>query len=521
MSDFVVDIKNLSISAGSNSLVCSSDFNVRFGEIVGLFGDSGSGKSVFSLFLLGLLNRSVFKCSADRAFVFKKQKKPFFNLLNKKKSDWNDFRLRFISLVFQDPATSLNPVLTCGQQLSEVFYLLKKGNLKKNCLVVLKEVGIANPEKVFNSFPHELSGGQKQRVVIAIALASEPVLLIADEPTTSLDPSVQKEVLDLILSLKKTRNLSVVLISHNLDLINFYSDRVIVFKDRFFVENKPNKPMEHLVSLNKILKKIREKKIDTSFSLSNFNLNNSLLLKKLKLFDLKNVSLSYVKNNKKFTALKNINLKISGGDCLGIVGGSGSGKTTLGRILCGIEKNYSGDFYYNDSVFSLLSSVQMVYQDPFLTFNPKYTVGDSVNEIIKLYKTNTSDKELFKFVSLDTSLINRFPHELSGGQKQRVSIARVLASNPKIIVFDESISALDIETQFSILNLIYFINKKLNITVIFISHDINSIYYLCDKIIVLKKGLIIDSFKTKNLFSNNRKYYTKLLISDSNFKKNV
>ena len=213
------------------------------------------------------------------------------------------------------------------------------------------------------------------------------------------------------------------------------------------------------------------------------NLTNSLLFKNLKLFDLKNVSLSYGFGKKNFTALKNINLKINGGDCLGVVGGSGSGKTSLGRILCGIEQSYSGDFSYDSSKFSLVNSAQMVYQDPFLSFNPKYTVGDSVNEIIKLYKTNLSVKNLFKFVSLDTKLINRFPHELSGGQKQRVSIARVLASNPKIIVFDESISALDIETQFSILNLIYFINKKLSITVVFISHDINSVYFLCEKLL--------------------------------------
>ena len=521
MSNLVLDIKNLSISANNNSLVYNSDFSVHFGEVVGLFGESGSGKSVFSLFLLGLLNRDVFNYSADQAFVFRKNKNPFFNLLTEKKSDWINFRRHFISLVFQDPATSLNPVLTCGQQLGEVFYLLKKPDLKKNCLLLLKEVGINNPEKVFNAFPHELSGGQKQRVVIAIALASEPALLVADEPTTSLDPSVQKEVLDLLLSLKKSRDLSVILISHNLDLINFYSDRVVVFKDRGFIENKINKPVDHIVYLNNILNKIRTKKFDNSFSLKKLNLTNSLFFKNLKLFDLKNVSLSYGFGKKEFTALKNINLKINGGDCLGVVGGSGSGKTSLGRILCGIEQSYSGDFSYDSSKFSLVNSAQMVYQDPFLSFNPKYTVGDSVNEIIKLYKTNLSVKNLFKFVSLDTKLINRFPHELSGGQKQRVSIARVLASNPKIIVFDESISALDIETQFSILKLIYFINKKLSITVVFISHDINSVYFLCEKIIVLKKGFIIDSFKTKNLFSSNRKHYTKLLISDSNFKKNV
>jgi len=222
---------------------------------------------------------------------------------------------------------------------------------------------------------------------------------------------------------------------------------------------------------------------------------------------------SVLRNKKR----KNISFSFKHGGCLGVVGGSGSGKTTLGRVLCGLEKNYSGSFFFPKKEGFIVNNVQMVYQDSYYSFNPKYTVGDSVSEIISLYNSGCSVDTLFNIVSLDVSLKNYFPHELSGGQKQRVSIARALASNPGVIVFDESISALDLGVQFSILELIRFINCKLGVSVVFISHDINSVYYLCSEIAVLKNGSIVDFFKTNKLFSSTRKNYTKSLISDSNF----
>ena len=235
------------------------------------------------------------------------------------------------------------------------------------------------------------------------------------------------------------------------------------------------------------------------------------------MFEFKNLSVSFLKRGVSFFALKNISFKVLGGDCFGVVGGSGSGKTTLGRVVSGLHKKYTGLFnFFGGDVF-LKKNVQVVYQDPFSSFNPKYTVGNSVSEIIKLYKTNYTVSELFKIVSLKEDYINRYPHELSGGQKQRVSIARVLASNPSVIVFDESLSALDIKTQYSILELIRFINCFLGITVVFISHDINSIYYLCNSIVVLNKGKVVDFFKGSDLFLKKRKKYTKKLILDSNF----
>ena len=245
------------------------------------------------------------------------------------------------------------------------------------------------------------------------------------------------------------------------------------------------------------------------YSLSNKKLKNKTV------FVLENLSVCFKKHKSSFYGLKNVCLSLGQSDVLGVVGGSGSGKTTLGRVLCGLEKNYSGSF--SASGLFLKNSVQMVYQDPFSSFNPKHTVGSSVLEVVDVFKSNHSVLNLFKVVGLDSSFINRFPHELSGGEKQRVSIARVLASNPRVIVFDESLSALDTETQYSLLNLIYFINIIFNIAVVFISHDINSVSFLCKKIIVFRDGKIVDSFLNKNMFSKNRNFYTKKLINDALF----
>ena len=233
------------------------------------------------------------------------------------------------------------------------------------------------------------------------------------------------------------------------------------------------------------------------------------------LFVLKNVSVFFGPKRVGFFALKNISLSLRGGDVLGVLGGSGSGKTTLGRVLCGIEKSYSGTFSFPKEKGFLKSSVQMVYQDPYSSFNPKHTVGDSVREVIDLYGGSFSVDELFGFVELEKDLAHRYPHQLSGGQKQRVSIARVLATEPRVIVFDESLSALDIETQYSILKLIRFININFYISVVFISHNISSVYYLCNRMIVLKSGEIVDSFGVDDLFLKNRSSYTKEFIKNS------
>tara|TARA_B100000530_G_scaffold314671_1_gene243822 strand:+ start:771 stop:2321 length:1551 start_codon:yes stop_codon:yes gene_type:complete len=511
----LLEISNLSIFNDEESLVDGSDFSVDFGEVVGLFGESGSGKSVFSLFLLGLLDPGVFGFSFDSgAFNFSSGA---FNLSSKNLADWLMVRKNSVSMIFQDPTTVLNPTMTCGKQIEEACFNIPLSDRFNYCLKLLSEVNILDCEKTYFSFPHQLSGGQKQRVVIAIALASEPEFLIADEPTTSLDPSTQRSVLDLVLSLKKSRSFGVVLISHDLNLIKYYCDRVYVFKNSRFLSFSDKSAEPYVSVLEKTLLKIKNRK-RSGFSIENIGFyKNPISSVGDSVFNIKNLSVSFSKKNSLFFALKKISINVSFGDCLGVVGCSGSGKTTLGRVLCGLQKNYSGSFIFPGEGSFLKDSVQMVYQDPFSSFNPKHTIKDSVVEVIKLYKTKYSVSDLFNLVSLNYSLAERFPHELSGGQKQRASIARVLASNPSVIVFDESLSALDIKVQFSILELIRFINSVLGITVVFVSHDINSVYYLCNKVVVLNGGEIIDYFKGSDLFLEKRSSYTKKLIVDSNF----
>tara|TARA_Y100000589_G_scaffold87144_2_gene81220 strand:- start:11062 stop:12606 length:1545 start_codon:yes stop_codon:yes gene_type:complete len=508
----LLNINNLSVFLKNSTLIKSASFELFRGDSVGLLGDSGVGKSVFSLFLLGLLNPSVFSISANNASFFLDDFS--FDFLTKRKKTWDFFRANYISLIFQDPSSSLNPTICCGQQVLEVFHKTKNPpKNKKNAVIDLfKEVGFNDCEKVFFSYPHELSGGQKQRVVIAIALASNPSLIIADEPTTSLDPYAQKKILDLLLRIKKTRSIGVILISHNIELVKYFCDYIYVFSDYSFFKKESDIYKNYFFNRSVFFKKILNKNYIPLSHYKNITTNKKNTVKEI-CFSFKNLKFTYLKKNISFLALNNISFLFNTYDILGVVGGSGSGKTTLGRIVSGIEKNFVCDSFF--SLYNINTSSHMVYQDAFSSFNPKFTVGESVLEICKLYKSNFSVSFLFKLVELNDSFIKKYPHELSGGEKQRISIARVLASNPKIIVFDESLSALDTENQYSILNLIRALNKKLNITIVFISHDIFSVSFLCNKIIVLDNGKIVDNFKKEDIFNKNRSSFTKKLISDS------
>ena len=501
MSAPILQFENLSIFNNKLCLLKNANFNIFSGSVVGLFGESGSGKSVFSFFIIGLLRLDVFTVSGDRA-VFSHDEY-FFDLFSKNEKAWNNYRKKYISLVFQDPTSSLNPVLTCGSQILEN----TENKNKKLCFSLLKEVGLNDFERIFYSFPHEISGGQRQRVVIAISLASNPKLLIADEPTTSLDPTTQREVLDLILKIKKNRDLSVLLISHNLELINYYCDNVYILKNSALNIKNNKSANKHIETIEKTLLKIKNKKHEKKRTTS----------QKETLLKLSNLSAFYIKKGYKKYILKNISFDFFSGEIIGLLGESGSGKTTLGRVLSGLHLNYEGGFFYPGNKDFFTKNVQMVYQDPFSSFNPKYSVGNSVSEIIKHCKSDYSIEQLFKLVNLDLNFKNKYPHELSGGQKQRVSIARAIASKPKFLIFDESVSGLDTITQFSIFKLIKNINSMLKMSIVFISHDLKSTNYVCEKIIVLKNKKINDFFSTNNLYSKNRSSYVKQLIKDSNF----
>ena len=358
----LLKIKNLNISTQKKELLKGGDFFVNSGEIVGLFGVSGSGKSVFSLFLMGFLNqKGVFFSKSDFARYFCTDFS--FDLSSSSLSSWSKFRSSEISMIFQDPATSLNPTIRCGNQIKEAFLINtshKKSSFKSFCVQLLSEVGIESPEKIINSYPHEISGGQKQRVVIAIALASKPRLLIADEPTTSLDPVTQRDVLDLLLTIKKTRKIGIVLISHNLDLLSFYCNRLYVYNNLSFSSSLSRGGRDYVNKRKLLLQKIKSnnyldfkddglnsviKKIKTNYSVCDF------------LLELKKISVVFKKNMKNFYAIKNISFLLKNNDVLGLVGGSGSGKTTLGRVLCGIENNFLGYYNKRDSVFKFAAKI--------------------------------------------------------------------------------------------------------------------------------------------------------------------
>ena len=514
----MLKILNLSIYKKNNNsiLLENVDFFVHSGKTTGLFGGSGSGKTIFSLFILGLINKKTFSVSGEKAFF--KHKNFSFDLFSKSDLDWLYFRKNYISLIFQDPSASLNPNMKCGKQIMEG--VSKSENIISACYSLLKEVEIKDYKRVFDSYPHELSGGQKQRVVIAIALASNPKILIADEPTTSLDPIIQKSILILIEKLKKTRKIGVILISHNLTLIKRFCDSIY-----FINKSSINRLAEfgdknnYFNKIKNILTKIKNKKLqNNSFVLKKNNKENLFYIKPGIILETIDLSLNYNKNNLRKLVLKNINIKLRVGEIIGLIGPSGCGKTSLGRILAGLNKNFSGKYNFPKNCSFLKKGIQMVYQDPFSSFNPKITIKQSISEIINTYKTNFSFNDLFSLVELDIKYLKSYPHELSGGQKQRVSIARALASNPSVLIFDESLSGLDLSTQYSLLNMIFNLKKILNISVVFISHDVNNIFYLCDNIYVLNNGEIIDNFKGKYLYKKTRSNFVKNFIRDYNFK---
>ena len=507
-----IEIDNLDISINKKQILKSAFFEINSGEIIGVFGDSGSGKSVFCFFIMGFLNKSVFKCSATSALFINNNYT--FDFTSSSESSWCDFRKKYISVIFQDPTTSLNPTIKCGHQMEEYFYITKNEKFSRNkCIDLLKEVGINNPQKIFNSYPHEISGGQKQRVVIALSLLKEPKILIADEPTTSLDPITQKNVLDLIVNISKKRKLAVLLISHNIELLELYCKNFYVYKHCKLFDFKTTTHKNHIKSKNLIQSKIRKKKFNSIFKKFDISNLKNIYSKSNFNISIKNLSVTFNKKNIKFKALDDINFNINNGENIGIAGGSGSGKTTLGRLLCGLESNFLGKFYKNIS----FDKIQLVYQDPYASFNPKVKIDNIINEIIKVNNSPFSSLELLQLVGLNTEYLNYFPSQLSGGEKQRLSIARVLASSPDLIIFDESLSGLDLDMKYTILNLIRDLNIYLKITIIFISHDLNSINFLCEKVYIIKDGKIIDNFKIKNLKSNERNPYTKELLNSNNF----
>jgi len=551
----LIDIDNLNVSIGKKSkiknLLKNISFNIKRNEIVGLIGESGSGKSLTSLCILRLLEKDKFNISGEISFENR-------SILNLNEKEIMRIRGSEISMIFQEPMSALNPTKKIGEQLFEVFKahsVFASEEAKKRINRLIIKVKLDNVKDLFNKYPHQISGGQKQRVMIIMALSLRPKLLIADEPTTALDVTIQKEIIDILKDLQKSENLSILFISHDLRLVSSVSDRILIMKDGEIIEQGTNKEIfnspqkDYTKALMSIIidNSKRLKELPTIETYNNKKKlaveNKSQRVKRLKsiysekpILEIKNLSKFYntSKNifvkNKGFKALKKINLRLYRGETLGLIGESGSGKTSLSNTILKIHKFQDGEILFNgldistlkgNSLSEFRKNVQIVFQDPYSSLNPLQNVYQIISEPLKFHKIYQSNalsnkcKELINDVGLNESFLERYPHELSGGQRQRVCIARAISVSPQVLICDESVSALDISIQATVLNLLNRLKKKYSFTYIFISHDLSVVRYMSDKILVLHNGEIVEYEDADILFKKPKNDYTKKLIKAS------
>ena len=533
----LLSIKNLTIKIGAQIILSNISLDIKKNQVLGLVGESGSGKSFTALSILDLIN--IKNLNIEGEIIFNGTK-----LNNLSFREFQKIRGKEISIIFQEPMSSLNPSMKCGDQISEIILnheKINKKNAKKKSLELIQKVQLKHSELVYEKYPHQLSGGQQQRIMIAIAIACKPKLLIADEPTTSLDGIVKNDIISLIKSLQDEYKMSVLFISHNLKLVAKFVDSLIILKNGLIIEkgvsskvfNYPkSKYTQHLINSSPptsnrpnrlITSKTKKNKLITKEERTRIHLkiyNKTPILKVNKL----NVSYGNTK------IIKDISFDLYRGETLGIVGESGSGKSTIAKSILGIVKTENGEVYFKDENIKNISNsvfrkkVQLIFQDPYSSLNPEVSVGKSIIEPMIAHKIFNSKKEmktrvleLLNQVGLLESDYNKFPNQFSGGQRQRIVIARALALNPEIIICDESVSALDVSVQAQILNLLSDLKEIYLFTFIFISHDMSVIKYFTDRLIVLKKGEIVEFNETDLLFEKPKKPYTKALLKASDF----
>ena len=551
----LLDIKNLCISFQKSNEIFKAVNNISFqiepGKFTAVVGESGSGKSLTALSILQLIPEGA---SISGNIIFNTNGNPI-EITSLNNNSISDIRGHEISMIFQEPMTALNPLIKCGKQVTEILLRHLKISTqaaKEKTLQLFTEVELPNPEKIFNSYPHQISGGQKQRVMIAIAIACNPKLLIADEPTTALDVRVQKSIMTLLKKLQIQYNMSVLLITHDLGLVNDVADDIVVLYKGNIVESgnardilihpgnaytkgllmcKPSPALKgkRLPVLSDFLSTENEIKFDeeeNNFAAIDRNFTEPIIsVDSLKVHypSTKNI---WGKVTSYHKAIDDISFNVYAQETIGIFGESGCGKTTLGRAILQLIKPNSGSIKINGidiksqhDAIKKGKELQIVFQDPYGSLNPRLTIGDAITEPMKVHglfgnKTQRKEKaiSLMEQVSLNADQFNKYPHQFSGGQRQRICIARALSTEPSIMVFDESVSALDVSVQAQVLNLINELKAKYQFTSLFISHDLSVVHYISDRIIVMKAGKIVEQGDANEIFFNPKDEYTRALI---------
>ena len=534
-------------------------FNLEKGETLGIVGESGSGKSVTALSILKLITSPPGKIEEGEIII--QDNGQNVNLLTVPEQEMHQYRGRCVAMIFQEPMTSLNPVMRCGDQVLEAIMThnnISKQEAKEKVLMLFDEVQLPDPSALYDKYPHEISGGQKQRVMIAMALSCNPDILIADEPTTALDVTVQKTIIDLLKRLIAARGMSLIFISHDLGVIAQICDQVLVMYKGQVIENgscqeilkSPKEsytkgllacrpPLDYKTRrlptvqdyLNKDLTPFTEEKI----SHKEIQARLDHLVEQKPLVRVRNLKSYYTKKKNFFgkttdwfKAVEDVSFDIYPGETLGLVGESGCGKSTLGRTIIRLKEAISGSVNYRDidvlhcdknKLRSLRKKMQIIFQDPYSSLNPRMQIGNAIMEPMEVHKLhgNRSNRrskaiELLNKVALGEEHFHRYPHQFSGGQRQRICIARALAVEPEFIICDEAVSALDVSVQASVINLLKDLQAEFNLTYLFISHDLSVIQYFSDRIMVMNQGQIVETGSAEEIFKHSKNEYTRQLI---------
>jgi len=577
MENILLEFKNLVTEFHTEGTIVKAvngvSFTLNKGETIGIVGESGSGKSVTSLSAMRLIPSPPGKISGGE-IIFHEKDGTATDLLAISEEEIRKFRGNDIAMIFQEPMTSLNPVFTCGDQVMEAIILhqkLNKKDAKALTIRLFEEVQLPTPERIFSTYPHQISGGQKQRVMIAMAMSCQPSVLIADEPTTALDVTVQKTILQLMKNLQKEHDMGIMFITHDLGVIAELADKVVVMYKGNIVEQgsvwdiftNPKHPYTKgllacrppldkrytfLPTVSDFMKIDENGEIiDNGISVSEFTKDLAIpeserVAKHKKLYGQE--PLMQIKNLKTYFPIRNgyfggisdhvkavddVTFDVYPGETLGLVGESGCGKTTIGRTIIRLEEPTEGEMIYKGKDIAKMNTeelrlfrkdVQIIFQDPYSSLNPRMTIGNAIMEPMQVHGILENDEqrkkkveELLTRVSLDPTHFYRYPHEFSGGQRQRIGIARALAVNPKFIICDESVSALDVSVQAQVLNLLNELKEEFGLTYIFISHDLSVVKYMSDRMVVMQEGKIEEMGDADQIYNKPATEYTQKLIN--------